>query len=201
MDENMNKKILLAIIGLSLLSCNFLFPPKATPSPVIKSARTEETAFPETHTPPRALEETTIPKTKVVSASDSFTIVRLHPGDGDLTALLASEAKKAAALGQMPVVEFDATWCPPCKAIDQGLKEKNKLMVDAYAGTYIIKLDVDEWGWGDSTLHDFDFDGIPVYFKLDAEGKPTGETVDGNAWGDNIPENMAPVMDKFFHGE
>jgi len=29
----------------------------------------------------------------------------------------------------------------------------------------------------------------------------TGGTVDGNAWGDNIPENMAPVMDRFFHGE
>ncbi len=36
----MNKKIFWAIIGLSLLSCNFLFPPRVTPTPEIKSAPT-----------------------------------------------------------------------------------------------------------------------------------------------------------------
>ena len=169
----MNKKILLAFIGIGLLACNFLFPPKETP----------------------------IPQNIEKAASNSMTTVRLHPKDGELNAMLSREAKQAAKVGQMPVVEFDATWCPPCQAIDKGIKEKNKLVLDAYAGTYIIKLDVDEWGWGDSQLHDFDFDGIPVYFKLDEDGKPTGETVDGNAWGDNIPENFAPVMDKFFHGK
>ena len=171
----MNKKILLALIGVNLLACNFLFPPKETPIPELEK--------------------------KESAATNSMTIVRLHPSDGKLTDMLASEAKKAAELNQMPVVEFDATWCPPCQAIDKGIKEKNKLVLDAYAGTYIIKLDVDEWGWRDSQLHDFDFDGIPVYFKLDADGRPTGETVDGNAWGENIPENFAPVMDKFFHEE
>jgi thiol-disulfide isomerase/thioredoxin len=173
--ELLNKKILLALIGFSLLACNFLFPPKGTPAPETNK--------------------------DVVPISENFTIVRLHPSDGDLKTLLASEAQKAATLGQMPVVEFDATWCPPCKAIDEGINEKNKLMLDAYDGAYIIKPDVDEWGWENSQLHDFDFDGIPVYFKLDADGNPTGQTVDGNAWGDNIPENIAPVMDKFFHAE
>jgi thiol:disulfide interchange protein len=132
-------------------------------------------------------------------APTEFTIVRLHPGDGNLQAMLTEQAQKASTLGQMPVVEFDATWCPPCKAIDQAIKEKNELMVNAYAGTYIIKLDVDEWGWGDSLLHDFEFAGIPVYFKLDAQGHQTGEVVDAGAWAENIPENMAPVMDEFFH--
>jgi hypothetical protein len=171
----MDKRILVALVGLSLLACNFLFPPKETPAPEIKNAPNQ--------------------------VSDRITIVRLHPGDGDLQALLSGEAQKAADLNQMPIVEFDATWWPPCQAIDNAMREQNELILAAYDGTYIIKLDVDEWGWGDSRLHDFDFNGIPVYFKLDADGNHTGDVIDGGAWGEDIPENIAPVMDDFFHGE
>jgi len=171
----MNRKLILILIGISLLACNFLFPPSPRPTP-------ESTDF-----------QDPVPT--------GFTIVRLHPDDGDLPTMLADEAKKADVLGQMPVVEFDAIWCPPCQAIDQAIKANNELMLNAYAETYIIRLDVDEWGWGDSKLHDFQFDAIPVYFKLDAEGRQTGEVIDGGAWGEDIPENISPVMDEFFNGE
>jgi len=169
----MNKKIMLFVVGLSLLACNFLFPPTQPAS---------QTGDSEDPTP------------------TGFTIVRLHPQDGDLQTMLAEEAQKAAALDQMPVVEFDATWCPPCQAIDTALKSGDELMLNAYSGTYIIKMDVDEWGWSDRGVQDFRFDGIPVYFKLDAQGHQTGEVIDGGAWGEDIPENIAPIMDKFFHG-
>ena len=170
----MNKKITMALIGISLLACNFLFPQTQRSTPQASDFQD-----------PRPT---------------GFTIVRLHPKDGDLPTLLASEAQKAAALGQLPVVEFDATWCPPCQAIDQAINANNDLILNAYAETYIVRLDVDEWGWGDSRLHDFQFDGIPVFFKLDAKGKQTGEGIDGGAWGEDIPETIAPVMDTFFHG-
>ena len=174
-EATMNNKLILLLIGVSLLACNFLFPQaeRSTPQP-------SDFQDPQ---PTR------------------FTIVRLHPGDGDLQTLLTNEAQKAAGLGRQPVVEFDATWCPPCQAIDAAIKADNELIHDAYAGTYMIRLDVDEWGWGDSKLHDFQFNGIPVFFKLDEEGKQTGEVIDGGAWGEDIPENIAPVMDTFFHGE
>jgi thiol-disulfide isomerase/thioredoxin len=171
----MNNKLILLLIGTSLLACNFLFPQTQQSTP-------ESTDF-----------QDPVPT--------GFSIVRLHPKDGELQTLLASEAQKAAALGRLPVVEFDATWCPPCQAIDRAIKANNELILNAYAETYIIKLDVDEWGWGDSRLHDFQFEAIPVYFKLDAEGKQTGGVIDGGAWGEDIPENIAPVMDRFFHGD
>jgi thiol-disulfide isomerase/thioredoxin len=172
----MNNKIILGLVGIGLLACNFLFPPAATPESVPQSNASEK------------------------FTSTELTIVRLGPKDGDLQTLLAEEAQKAIALGQIPVVEFDATWCPPCQAIDAAIEARNDLMLNAYKGTYIIRLDVDEWGWGDSNLHNFQFDGIPVYFKLDVQGDQTGEVIDGGAWGEDIPENIAPVMDKFFHG-
>src|SRR5512143_1269929 len=112
-NTQMNKKFLVILIIPVLLGCNYLFPQKAS--------STESESF----------------------SSDGLTIVRLQPGDGNLQTMLANEAQKAEKLGQIPVVEFDATWCPPCQAIDKAIKAKNKLMLDAYAGTYIIKLDVD----------------------------------------------------------
>ncbi len=195
----MKKKLALIIVTVFLLACNALFPPASTPTPEPSARPTSSATVPATSTVPPT--ETPLPPSDVpATPSAGFSIVRLHPQDGDLKILLAQEAQKAVALGQMPVVEFDATWCPPCRAIEEGLESKNELMLKAYYGTYIIKLDVDEWGWGDSDLHDFEFDGIPVYFKLDAQGQPTGEVIDGGAWAENIPENIAPVMDEFFHG-
>lgn len=170
----MKNRLSLLLIGISLLACNFLFPQAQRPSP--GSDQFDD------------------------PVPTGFTVVRLHPNDGDLQTMLASEAQKAAALGQMPVVEFDATWCPPCQAIDKAIKANNELMLNAYAGTYIIKLDVDEWGWKNGRVQDFYFDGIPVYFKLDPEGNQSGEAIDGGAWGEDIPENIAPVMAKFFRG-
>ena len=72
-------------------------------------------------------------------------------------------------------------------------------MLEAFSGVYLIRLDVDEWGW--ITDHGFNVEAIPVFYKLDADGKPNGEVIDGNAWGENIPENMAPPLDAFFHGK
>ena len=39
-----------------------------------------------------------------------YTVVKLHPDDGDLSTLLDVEQGKANALGQHMFVEFDASW-------------------------------------------------------------------------------------------
>ncbi len=44
------------------------------------------------------------------AAPKGITIVRLRKQDGDLSMQLAAEASKAEALGQIPVVYFDASW-------------------------------------------------------------------------------------------
>jgi len=186
-ELKMNKKLMLVLATAIFLACNFLFPQNPASPP-------EEIIAPPTDP---ALQ----PSDPQDLAPNGFTIVRLHPEDGDLQNMLADEAQKATALGQMAIVEFDATWCPPCQAIDAAIKSRDELMLKAYSGTYIIKLDVDEWGWDNGRVQDFRFDGIPVYFKLDSEGHQTGKVIDGGAWGEDIPENIAPVMDKFFHGK
>jgi hypothetical protein len=126
-----------------------------------------------------------------------FTIVRVRPANGDLNQQLAAEVIRAAALGQDAYVEFDAAWCPCCQAIESSLDEGNPLMVDAFQGVYVVRADIDAWH-DDLDGTGFVVEGIPIFFQIDRQGRPTGESIDGNAWGENIPENMAPPLKEFF---
>ncbi|MGH1348041.1 MAG: thioredoxin domain-containing protein [Nannocystales bacterium] len=130
-----------------------------------------------------------------VSGADPFQIVEVE-NKGDLQAVLATHVAKAKEAGLQPYVEFWADWCPPCKAIEASMKEP--AMREAFSGAYLIRLDTDHWG---SKLEGSGMDAasIPVFFELDAKGKPTGRKIDGGAWGDNTPENMAPPLNAFFH--
>ena len=184
----MTKKILLVITTALILSCSTLFPEKIEPTATLPIP----TSIPPTEASPANPENNT--------SLIGFTEVRLHPENGKLEEMLVKETKNAIANDLLPIVEFDADWCPPCQAIKQQLEEENELMLEAYDGTYIIKLDVDEWGWENGKIENFSFEAIPVYFKLDEQGKPTGEMIDGGAWNEDIPVNIAPVMDAFFHG-
>lgn len=128
--------------------------------------------------------------------SDRFSIVRLDVAEGELSDLLQAEAQKAEQLGRRPYVEFYADWCPPCQAIRKSLGDER--MIEAFEGTYIIQLDLDQW---DSKLAGTGFEvrGIPVFFEIDHSGKPTGRMISGAAWGEDVPENMAPPLKAFFH--
>jgi thiol:disulfide interchange protein len=135
--------------------------------------------------------------TVVSPAPDKFTLIRLRPSDGSLEEVLKAEARKAQEEKRTPYVEFDATWCSSCQELNASLGDKR--MVDAFEGTYIIRLDIDEW---ENDLPDAGFyvQGVPAFFQIDGEGKPTGHTITGAAWAENIPENMAPPMKKYFNG-
>ncbi len=176
------KKRLIFLLPLLLLACRTLFPdqsvaPAATAPPAVATSPLEATVF---------------------APKSDYTMVRIYPKNGTLQSQLAAEAAKASALGQAPFVEFDATWCPPCKAITTSLAAKDPLMLNAYRDVYLIHVDTDEWGWGDPAAG-FVVEGIPAFFALNADGTPTGATTSGAAWQEDIPKNIAPVLTKFFH--
>ena len=127
--------------------------------------------------------------------ASAVVTVDLKPAEGSLDTLIAREIAKAKQQKRTPYVELGATWCGPCKHLAASLGDD--LMKDAFAGTYIIRLDVDEWKAQLETLG-FKNTGIPVFFALDGSGKPTGERIDGGAWGEDIPANMAPPLKAFF---
>ena len=70
-------------------------------------------------------------------------------------------------------------------------------MAEAFAGTYIIRLNVDDWPES-VTKNEFNATSIPVFYELDSEGSSTNRSIDGSAWGENTPGNMAPPLAEFF---
>jgi hypothetical protein len=76
------------------------------------------------------------------------------------------------------------------------ISEQDPVMTAAFEGTYIINLDIDQWGYSeDKQVPGFAFDGIPIFFALDGQGRSTGETISGNDWEENT---KAPLLTEFF---
>jgi hypothetical protein len=86
----------------------------------------------------------------------------------------------------------------PCKALRRSLSDQR--MIEAFTGTYIIQLDWNAW-LDQLDEAGFTVEAVPAFFELDAKGRPTGRTITGGAWGEDIPENMAPPLKKFFTQE
>ena len=65
--------------------------------------------------------------------------------------------------------------------------------METFAGVYLIQIDTEEWGW--ENLPEFgDVPVIPVFYRLDADGHPTGDSISGDAWGPDTYENIADTI-------
>ncbi|MBN2388293.1 MAG: hypothetical protein JXB85_14850 [Anaerolineales bacterium] len=56
-------------------------------------------------------------------------------------------------------------------------------------------MDVDDWGWGVPGSDFPNVEGVPIFYRLDSNGRATGDEIDGNAWGANTPGNIARAME------
>ncbi len=128
-------------------------------------------------------------------AAGTFRTIDLAPSSMDFAGQLADEITKAKGLKLTPFVQVSAEWCGPCRRLHASMDDP--LMVDAFQGTYIIKLDADQWN---ETLKDTAYypRGIPAFIAIDDQGLPVGK-INGGAWGADIPENMAPPLKEFFN--
>lgn len=132
-------------------------------------------------------------------AEDSgFRVVTANPAEGSLKAVLKQESEQAEKQGLKPFVKMTADWCPPCKAIERAMKDRR--MVAAFQGTYIIKVDVDDWKKVHAREAGVGVAGIPTYLELDKNGRPTGRRIDARSFNANSVADMAPVLKKFFAG-
>ena len=120
-------------------------------------------------------------------------MTELAPTQGDLTPLLRAQFERARGKQLVPLVEFYADWCPPCRAFQEHMNDPP--MAEALRGTYLIKLNLDDW-------HDklegtgFTVKAIPMFFLIGADGRP-GKMLDGDKWGRSTTANMSAALNKF----
>lgn len=127
-------------------------------------------------------------------SDDDFVMVRADrtqaPAD-----VFAAAAVSATARGLKPFVYATAAWCAPCEKLDASLDDPR--MKDAFKGTYVVKLDIDEFDEKTLTALGMRVRAVPSFYELGANGMPNGRMLVGD-WGADVPENMAPALKGFF---
>ena len=113
-----------------------------------------------------------------------------------LDATIAEQTALAIKAGKKPVAYLHASWCPPCVEIEK--TKSTPKMAAAFAPAHIIAIDVDAVDAKQIEAAGMKLVVLPIFYRLDDKGRPTGDSIDGGAWGDNIPDNMAPPLTAFF---
>lgn len=141
-------------------------------------------------------ETPSVPVKPAPAPATAHVVVHIR-GGSPLPALLREHANAAELAKLRPYLEFTATWCPPSRIFGDALEDPR--MKSALAGVYLIRAEMDEF-IDDPYTRELRLTSVPVFYELDADGRSTGRTINGGAWGADTIENMSRTMSGFFAG-
>jgi len=127
----------------------------------------------------------------------NFSVVELQWEGETLANEISKHASIAQNRGQKVFLQMTAQWCSPCKRLRR--KTEEAPLMAAYKGTYIIRLDYDEWKI-DLAGIGLNKAPIPSFWELGTNHKVTDYFVDGNYWKEITAEAMAPILSNYFSG-
>jgi thiol-disulfide isomerase/thioredoxin len=184
-----------AVLAALLLGCGREAAPGPAPREIAQAPVTP---------PPAPLPEPTATATASASAlppappARRFMMVELSPTQGDLAPLLKDVSARAKEKGLRPLVEFYADWCAPCRVLQENLKDPQ--IADALEGTYLVRLNLDDWHDKLRGTTIKVVKTIPSFYLLGDDGRPNGKMLDGDKWGKSTPSRMGAALKAFLDG-
>ncbi|MBX3207078.1 MAG: DUF4190 domain-containing protein [Labilithrix sp.] len=175
-------------VVLALWAIGAVFDPDMTDEPLPAAGPALEAPA----DPPPTFTARPAPTTSGAHTYGSLEVIDLDDSRG-LHAQLAEIVQRSR--GRTVVLQTNARGSAACAAVAAALPDER--MRGALADVTLVRVDVDEY---ESELQEMRVvtTAAPWFYKLDAKGQPT-DAMSGDAWGADLPENMAPVLGKFVH--
>ncbi len=163
-------------------------PPPVTAAPIFPPAA--PTPLP---APSEALAEAPEPLPSLPAQVGKIAIVEGNASGDALRRLLLSELASSAKVGEKVVLWTVTSECEPCAAVGRALPDAR--MQRALAGVRLVRVDAVTQGVELQRLG-VPIESVPGFTLLDAQARPL-DYIHGGEWGDDIPANIAPILDKF----
>lgn len=122
-----------------------------------------------------------------------IAIVEAEEDSGPLERQLLTQLAESAKAGEHVMLWTVTPGCEPCAAVGRALPDAR--MQRALKGVRIVRADATSFAPELRRLG-VPIDLFPGFTLLDARAQPT-DHINGGEWGDDIPANIAPVLDKF----
>jgi uncharacterized protein DUF4190 len=134
----------------------------------------------------------------VASGTRSYGSLEVVDLDGahPLAPQLAEVAARGGASGRTVILQTYHRRSSACAAVAASLPDAR--MQRALANVTLVRVDVESFR-GELGSMRVETETAPWFYKLDAAARPT-DAISADAWGDNVPENMAPVLGRFARG-
>jgi hypothetical protein len=190
--------VVLSVVGLGVLVALAVRPdpPSAfvppPPPPVVAPILPPTVAPSPPPSPSEGLAEAPAPLPSLPPHIGKISVVEAETGDA-LKALLLKELAESSKAGEHVVLWTVTGGCEPCAAVGRALPDQR--MQRALAGVRLVRADAASFG-PDLERLGVPTDALPGFTLLDAQARPL-DHIHGGEWGDDIPANIAPILDKF----
>ena len=138
-----------------------------------------------------------VPKATTPIARGGVSVVDVGVDVSSLADALAQQRAAARDAGETMLVMTTSSDCEPCESLFNALPEPR--MQAALARVRLVRVDLRVFKDDLESLQ-IPHDAYPGFFVLGPDLRPR-DGIDAGEWDDNVPENMAPVLDAFVRGQ